>query len=287
MLAVLVLACVPCGAQQVKLVERAARPARQPPARSATRATSPCGRASTSSWRSPPGAKAGEVNPDSVVVSLHSGRRRRPSSCSGPGDGSPRAASGWLRPKSDLSGARSLAVYIEPPGPLKPATRYTVHVSAGPTGRTRPSPLLAGTWSFTTEAASRASLARHSARPGGRAGPLARPVLLGHLQRHLLHPGGQLRADVRPDGRGPQAAPPRLELSARLLDDRHRVPAADVPAGQPAQHRPRARDAPDRRDRAARGEPRAPRGGCLRPRSSTASRPAGPSARITTPATRC
>ena len=77
-----------------------------------------------------------------------------------PGSRFAEGASGWLRPKSDLSGARSLAVYIEPPGPLRPRARYTatVRASAGRAGSSDGSagsalPSLAGTWSFTTEAA--------------------------------------------------------------------------------------------------------------------------------------
>ncbi len=92
-------------------------------------------------------APAAEVDPDSVSISL------RPDGGDalellGPGRRFAAGASGWLRTKNNLSGARSLAVYIEPPGPHKPATRYTatVRASAG-TGQ----PADAGTWSFTTE----------------------------------------------------------------------------------------------------------------------------------------
>ena len=80
-----------------------------------------------------------------------------------------------------------------------------------------------------------------------RAGPLARGILLGHLQRALLHPGRNLRAHVRPDGRGPQETPQGVELPARLLDDGHGGPETCVLRIEPAQHRPPARDAPDRR----------------------------------------
>jgi hypothetical protein len=54
-------------------------------------------------------------------------------------------ASGWLKPKQDLSGARSLAVYIEPGKPLRPSTRYTARVTLGT--------IEVGRWSFTTESA--------------------------------------------------------------------------------------------------------------------------------------
>ncbi len=101
----------------------------------------------------PPRAANGikDVSADSVVVSLQSsgddaiellrGGRRFAEGCSG-----------WLRPRSDLSGARSLAVYIEPGRTLKPAANYTVRVSAIPAANGG-QPENAATWSFTTEAA--------------------------------------------------------------------------------------------------------------------------------------
>ncbi|HEX8202776.1 MAG TPA: hypothetical protein VF590_20025, partial [Isosphaeraceae bacterium] len=62
--------------------------------------------------------------------------------------------SGWIRPKQSLQGATSLAVYIDGDRPLRPATTYTVRVTA----RTRAGAELTGdpgTWSFTTEDAPR------------------------------------------------------------------------------------------------------------------------------------
>ena len=232
----------------------------------------PCGRASTSSWRRPPGAKVGEVAPRLGVGEPATGRRRG------------RRAAAARQPVR--GGRLGVAAAEERPlgrpvarrlhrTPWAAAARDAIHRdgacsagrASGSDGATASDlPSVAGTWSFTTEAAGPAHRLAFAARPGRRARPLARPVLLGRLQRHLLLAGGELRTDVRADDRGPQAAPARLELSARLLADRHRIPPAVVVPREPtAQHRPRARDAPDRRDRAARGERRAPRRGLLRP----------------------
>ena len=122
-------------------------------------------------------------------------RGAMPSSCSGRAAGSSRAGSGWLKPKCDLSGGKSLAVYIEPARPSEARDDLYVHVSASLEGG-------AG------QARGRGDLELHHrggpvgpgpgvpAQPEDRAGPVARPVLLGSLQRDLLHPGGELRADV-------------------------------------------------------------------------------------------
>jgi len=138
MLALAVVAARPCDGQPVKLAERAPDPHGSPrPARDAKdvpRKTSLYFELES----------AGEVDPETVSVRLQadggeavellrSGRRFA------------EGASGWLRPKRDLSGARSLAVYIEPGAPLKPETRYTVRVSAGQADE-------AGSWGFTTGA---------------------------------------------------------------------------------------------------------------------------------------
>jgi hypothetical protein len=91
----------------------------------------------------------GDVSPESVYVSvkeqggevvtlLQSGRLFD------------KGTMGWLRPKQDLQGAKSLAVYIEPGRALKPATKYTVVVSANAVNQKDP-PATAGTWSFSTE----------------------------------------------------------------------------------------------------------------------------------------
>ncbi len=136
------LATAPSLGQPVKLVERAPDPHGSPrPFRDARDVPL------RTSLYLELAAPSGEVNPESVSLSLcpdggESVELLRPGHRFADG------ASGWLRPKSDLSGARSLAVYIEPPGPLKPATRYTATVRAA-VGRAQPAD--AGTWSFTTE----------------------------------------------------------------------------------------------------------------------------------------
>ena len=91
----------------------------------------------------PPEAAA-DVDPEAVAVTL------RPAGGAAvellrPGRRFVAGGSGWLRPKHDLSGQKSLAVYIEPGRPLTPATRHDVRVSAGTEE--------AGSWSFTTEEA--------------------------------------------------------------------------------------------------------------------------------------
>jgi hypothetical protein len=147
-LAFILLATAPSLGQAVKLVERAPDPHGSPrPFRDArdvpTRTSVYLELAAT------PGGPAAEVNPESVAVNLRSDGGATVEVLQ-PGRRFAAGASGWLRTKNDLSGARSLAVYIEPPGPLKPATRYTatVRASAGPS-----KPADARAWSFTTEAA--------------------------------------------------------------------------------------------------------------------------------------
>jgi len=88
----------------------------------------------------PPGSA--EVDPETVSISLES-EGGEAVTILGSGRRFAGGASGWLRPRQDLSGVRSLAVYVEPGAPMIPATRQTVRVEAGG------SP--AGTWSFTTE----------------------------------------------------------------------------------------------------------------------------------------
>ena len=176
-------------------------------------------------------------------------------------------ASGWLRPKQDLSAPGRSPSTSSPRAPLEPATRYTVRVRparGGGAGTT------CGRRHLELHHRGGRPVARADvpARPGRRAGPLARPVLLGGLQRHLLLAGGELRADLRADGRGPQGAPPRLGLSARLLADGHRVPPAAASSPQRLPNIVRERET--RRIAAIEpreGRPRAPRGGRLRPRA--------------------
>ena len=127
--------------EPVKLVERAPDPHGSPrPARDARDVPS-----RTSLYFElaiPPDSKAGAVGPETLAVSL------RPEGGEAvallrPGARFVEGGSGWVRPKQNLFGAGSLAVYIEPGAALRPATTYTVRVSAGASE--------AGAWSFTTE----------------------------------------------------------------------------------------------------------------------------------------
>src|SRR4051812_24799048 len=127
---VLALGSVAAG-PPVKLVERAADPHGSPrPARDAKDV--PLRTSLYLELGLPPEAKAGEVDPESVGVTLQP-EGGDPVELLRPGRRFAEGASGWLRPKQDLSGAKSLAVYIEPGGPLGPRTRHTVRVSAGDT----------------------------------------------------------------------------------------------------------------------------------------------------------
>jgi hypothetical protein len=138
------------AAQQVKLVERAPDPHGSPrPAREARDV--PLRTSLYLELGMPPEARAGEVGLDSVSVTLRS-EGGAAIELLRPGRRFAEGVSGWLRSKQDHAGARSLAVYVEPGGPLEPATRYAVRVSAGPAGGAG-APTDAGTWSFTTEEA--------------------------------------------------------------------------------------------------------------------------------------
>jgi hypothetical protein len=146
-----------CG-QAAKLVERAPDPHGSPrPFRDARDV--PLRTSLYLELVTPPGAGAGLVAADSVLVSLQPDNGEAIELLR-PGSRFTEGASGWLRPKNDLSGSRSLAVYIEPPGSLRPVTRYTatVRASAGRAGGSDAAAgsvalSVAGTWSFTTEAA--------------------------------------------------------------------------------------------------------------------------------------
>src|SRR5262249_41994810 len=92
-----------------------------------------------------------DVSPDSVAVRLQA-KGADAVELLRPGRRYAAGASGWLKPRRDLSGAKSLAVYLEPGRPLQPATTYTVTVSAGPAGGAG-RPQKAESWSFTTAAA--------------------------------------------------------------------------------------------------------------------------------------
>ena len=136
--------------QQVKLIERPPDP-HGSPRPCAMRATCRCARAFTSSWRSRKAQKAAtslriRERVDSSQQTATEQQLLRP------GVQFAEGCRGWLRPKQDLQGKKALAVYIEPAGPLEPDTRYTVDVSTAPGAHAAP-PIVAGTWSFTTEAA--------------------------------------------------------------------------------------------------------------------------------------
>jgi Glycosyl hydrolases family 39 len=145
-----------CG-QQVKLVERAPDPHGAPrPARDARNVAV---RTSLYLELELPGPdKTGDVNPDSVAVSLQA-EGGAPIELLAAGRRFAHGASGWLRPKQDLGGNKSLAVYIEPGAALEPLKGYTVRVAAGVSNKPDPT-ADAGSWSFTTEAAARAQAAR-------------------------------------------------------------------------------------------------------------------------------
>jgi hypothetical protein len=89
-----------------------------------------------------PKGAAGPVDPASVTLALQPDGREASPLLSAGGTFA-EGARGWIKPKSELSGAKALAVYVEPGRALDPATRYTVRVGAGG-GE-------AGSWSFTTE----------------------------------------------------------------------------------------------------------------------------------------
>ena len=135
-------------AQQIKLVERQPDPHGSPrPARDAIDVplkTSIYVELGTTAQ-----TKTGDTVPESVSVTLQE-QGGDPIELLRPGRHFADGVSGWLRPKQDLQGAKSLAVYVEPARPLKPATRYTVVVSAGAVNQRVPS-AAAGAWSFTTE----------------------------------------------------------------------------------------------------------------------------------------
>ncbi len=130
----------PALAQAVKLVERAPDPHGSPrPFRDATDV--PLRTSLYLELAVAPGSK-GEIEPEKVSLTLQP-EGDAPVELIGAGRRFAAGASGWLRPKSDLSGARSIAVYVEPPAPLRPSTRYTAVVNVAAAK--------AGEWRFTTE----------------------------------------------------------------------------------------------------------------------------------------
>ena len=134
---------------------------------------------------------------------------------------------GWLRPKQDLR-----APGRSPSTSSRPTARARDELHGPrlgrPRGRVQADPPTPAPGASPPRQSGPSHHAGILARPDVRAGSTGTAGSSRALQRHLLHAGGELRADVRADGRGPQAAPAGLELPARFLDDGHRVPAARV-----------------------------------------------------------
>jgi hypothetical protein len=121
LLAIGPLIAAPSFAMQAKLVERPPDPHGSPrPARDARNV--PVKTSIYFELGTPAPAKAADVSPESVSVRLQeqggeSVELLRPGRRFGAG------TSGWMRPKQDLQGVESLAVYIEPGEPLKPVMK--------------------------------------------------------------------------------------------------------------------------------------------------------------------
>ena len=150
--------------------------------------------------------KDDQILAESVAVRIQPDRGE-PLEALQPGRRFAAGCSGWLRPKPSEERA-GLAVYLEPGRPLKPETVYTVVVRArsqrrGRVGRNR------GDLDLHHRGGLRRPRVEVPARLRRRTGPLARGILLGHLQRALLYPGRDLRAHVRPDGPRPAKNTPR------------------------------------------------------------------------------
>jgi Glycosyl hydrolases family 39 len=135
-------------AQQIQLVERPPDPHGSPrPARDARDV--PIKTSIYLELGTPAHANSGEVSPESVSVRLQE-QGGEVVAILQLGCQFAKGAAGWLRPKQDLQGAKSLPVYIESGRPLQPATKYTIVVSAGAVNQ-KDAPVTAGTWSFSTE----------------------------------------------------------------------------------------------------------------------------------------
>ncbi len=88
-------------------------------------------------------AAGNKIDPSSVTLTLRADGSETIKLLE-PGPRFVAGSSGWLREKGELSGDRSLALYLEPNRPMKPQTRYTAAVQVN--GEE------VGSWSFTTEA---------------------------------------------------------------------------------------------------------------------------------------
>jgi hypothetical protein len=98
-------------------------------------------------------AKGDSVSPDSVSIRLQKAGEE-PAVMLDAGQRFAKGYSGWLRPRKNLQGEGSLAVYVDRDEPLLPKTSYTVRVSA----RSLKGAALGeneGSWTFTTEEAPR------------------------------------------------------------------------------------------------------------------------------------
>ncbi len=95
-------------------------------------------------------ARGDEVDSESVAVIIQE-TGGRAVELMGPGRKFAPGVTGWTRPRQSLSGAASLAVYLEAPAPLHPSTTYEMRVAA----RSRAGAVLATNegraWTFTTE----------------------------------------------------------------------------------------------------------------------------------------
>lgn len=101
----------------------------------------------------PKEAGADVVAPETVAIRLQP-EGGEPIDLLTPGPRFAEGCAGWLRPRETFQGATSLAVYVDSDDPLRPATSYTVRVTA----LSRAGAGLSedrGTWTFTTEATPR------------------------------------------------------------------------------------------------------------------------------------
>ena len=156
-----------------------------------------------------PEAGADLVRAESVMVRLQP-EGGEPMELLGSGKRFAGRSSGWLRPRQIQQGAPRtvslLSVYIEPGEPLKPATTYTVNVAAG----SRDGAILddtAGTWTFTTERAPEVHPLASALDLGAEPVRWHGAFFSGICNVVFCTQARELRAHLRPDGRGTEAAP--------------------------------------------------------------------------------
>ena len=222
----------------------------------------------------PPEDQAGAVDPESVALTLQP-EGGEAVELLRPGRRFAEGASGWLRPKQELSGApvaRRLRRARATAGARDPLHGPRL----GGLARARPARSgEAGTWSFTTEAArpvhaltSRSTWAPSRSDGTARSSRASATSSSAPRRRHF-GPTYELMAEARKQH--PRAWSYQRDFWMTGTEDRQ---PASAPAAA-AQHRPRARDPPDRRDGAARGRPSCSASRTSSATSSTASRPAG------------